>query len=70
MQELFDEIYMGKNHAPAAVPFKLQFVEGIATGSQLRKKKDEMRIEDEPFAHVFCEKVEVGIPFVTDYFSA
>jgi len=29
-----------------------------------------MRIEDEPFAHVFCEKVEVGIPFVTDYFSA
>jgi len=39
MQELFDEIYMGKNHAPAAVSFKLQFVESIATGSQLRKKR-------------------------------
>lgn len=30
MQELFDEIYMGENHAPAAISFKLQFVKSIA----------------------------------------
>jgi hypothetical protein len=29
MQELFDEVYVGEDHAPAAVSFELQFVEGV-----------------------------------------
>jgi hypothetical protein len=29
MQELFDKVYMGEDHAPAAVSFKLQFVKSV-----------------------------------------
>jgi hypothetical protein len=29
MQELFDEVYMGEDHTSTAVPFKLQFIEGV-----------------------------------------
>jgi hypothetical protein len=29
MQELFDEVYMGEDHTPTAVSFKLQFIKGI-----------------------------------------
>ena len=49
---------MRENHTPAAVPFKLQFIESIAKGEQLRREKRKARvcrIGDGPFAHVFCE---------------
>jgi hypothetical protein len=29
MQELFDEVYMGEDHTPTAVSFKLQFIKGV-----------------------------------------
>ena len=29
MQELFDEVYMGEDHAPTAVSFELQFIKGF-----------------------------------------
>jgi hypothetical protein len=29
MQEFFDEVYMGENHTPAAVSFKLQLVKSV-----------------------------------------
>ena len=33
MQELFDEVYMGKDHAPTAVSFKLQLVKSVTKES-------------------------------------
>jgi hypothetical protein len=44
MQELFDEVYMGKNHTPAAVPFELQFIKGI-TGEAVETRKEIMDAE-------------------------
>ncbi len=29
MKELFDEVYMGEDHTPTAVTFKLQFIKGV-----------------------------------------
>jgi hypothetical protein len=29
MEEFFDEVYMGEDHAPAAVSFKLQLVKSV-----------------------------------------
>ena len=29
MQELFDEVYVGEDHTPTAISFKLQFIKGI-----------------------------------------
>ena len=29
MQELFDEVYMGEDHTPTAISFKLQFIKSV-----------------------------------------
>lgn len=64
MQQLFDEINVCEDHTPAAVPFKLQFVESVTKRKRLSqegggiKKKCERGCRDwgnGPFAHVFCE---------------
>jgi hypothetical protein len=40
MQEFFDEVYMGENHTPAAVSFKLQLVKSVTKeADETRKKK-------------------------------
>jgi hypothetical protein len=53
MQELFDEVYMGEDHTPTAVSFKLQFIKGVtreptrkceADSKWKRKKERKQRI--------------------------
>jgi hypothetical protein len=42
MQELFDEVYVGKDHTPTAVSFKLQFVKGVtrkAEGEKVNRRE-------------------------------
>jgi hypothetical protein len=33
MKELFDEVYMGEDHTPTAVSFKLQFIKRVTRES-------------------------------------
>ena len=71
MQELFDEVYVGENHTPAAISFQLQLVKSVTgeVGKTWEKKEaTDAESVDEPFVHVFCEELKVGIPFVANNF--
>ena len=70
---------MGEDHTPTAVSFKLQFIKGFTKklgGETVNggKKKGsgfaESVVTDVPFGHVFCEEVEISVPFVANDFPA
>jgi hypothetical protein len=63
---------MCEHHTPTAVSFELQFIESITIEEavETRRRSNGCGIEDGPFAHVFCQEVKVGIPFVTNDFPA
>ena len=43
MQEFFDEVYMGKDHTPAAVSFELQLIKSVTKEADETSKKGESK---------------------------
>ena len=43
MQEFFDEVYMGKDHTPAAVSFELQLIKSVTKEADETSKKRECK---------------------------
>ncbi|KAG6876428.1 hypothetical protein C0993_003189, partial [Termitomyces sp. T159_Od127] len=73
MQQLLNKVYMRQHHAPTTIPLQLELVECIAVKG-ISHVIACIPIKnagcDVPFADILRQELQIGVPLVTDDFSA